>query len=58
MARIAEPARPEAARSAQRPWAKRRNWLGVRNGEFLLIVAAALIVGVAATFITAYIGIR
>lgn len=42
----------------RRGWWQRRNFLDVRNGELVVILILALLMGVAATFATAYLGVR
>lgn len=44
--------------SSSDSWSRRRNRLYVRNGEMLVILLLALIAGVAATVLTAYLGVR
>lgn len=39
-------------------WSRRRNRLGIRNGRFAVLVAVAVLAGVAATVLTAYLGLR
>ncbi|MCA1841456.1 MAG: hypothetical protein ABR507_00440 [Actinomycetota bacterium] len=48
----------EPATRKHRSWWKKTNALELRNGETLLILSAAIIVGVAVTFITALMGVR
>lgn len=49
----------EGEHSATREaWSRRRNRLYVRNGEMLMIILVALLAGVAATVLTAYLGVR
>lgn len=39
-------------------WSRRHNRLGVRNGRFAVLVAVAVLSGIAATVLTAYLGLR
>ena len=41
-----------------RGWWRRRSFLNVRNGRLVLLTAFALAMGVGATLLTAYLGIR
>lgn len=39
-------------------WSRRHNRLGVRNGRFAVLLVVAIVAGVAATILTAYLGLR
>jgi len=49
---------PSHEKPVQRSWWRRHNSLQIRNGRLVILVAAALVAGVAVTLLTAYMGIR
>jgi len=50
--------RQERSAAHHRSWWRRRNRLGVRNGEFLVILVVALTLGALAMYLTALMGVR
>jgi len=57
---VQKPEEPKGGRAKHqdRTWWKRRNRLDVRNGHLVLVVSFALAAGLAATLLTAYLGVR
>lgn len=41
-----------------RPWWRRRSLMDVRNGRLVMLALVSLVLGTAATLLTAYLGIR
>lgn len=42
----------------RRKWSRRRGFFGIRNGRLLALTVLSLAAGIAATYATAYLGIR